>query len=169
MSVDLAILGDTHIPSRTASIPAWVRERVRAADHTVHVGDFDSPETLDRVRDLAGGDLTAVAGNDDPPEIDLPAVAVFERQGVQFVVTHGTGGSEGYEGRIVNVVRDHGGEGAVGLSGHTHECLDTVFGGHRLLNPGSATGAHPAEEPTMMTATVDGGALDVRLRRGPME
>lgn len=169
MSVELAILGDTHIPSRSASIPAWVRERVRAADHTVHTGDFDSPETLDRIATLASGDLTAVAGNDDPPEIDLPEVAVLDREDVRFVVTHGNGGSAGYEDRIARVVRQHGGEGAIGVSGHTHEYLDTVFDGRRLLNPGSATGAHPAGEPTMMTATVDGGDVEIELRRGPVE
>jgi hypothetical protein len=162
---ELAILGDTHIPSRTTSIPAWIRERLRAADHVVHVGDFDSPEAYRRVEELAAGSLTAVVGNDDPSELDLPEVAVFEREGVQFVVTHGTGGSAGYEARIASVVRDRGDDGAVGLSGHTHECLDAVVEGHRLLNPGSATGAHPAEEPMMMTATVDTGELDVRLRR----
>ena len=169
MTVDLAIIGDTHIPSRKSAIPAWVRERVRDADHTIHIGDFDSVEVLDRVTALADGDLTAVVGNDDPPEIGLPEVAVLEREGVQFVVTHGTGGSEGYEGRIASVVREHGREDAVGVSGHTHECLDSVFEGHRLLNPGSATGAHPADEPTMMTATVDGSDLDVDLLRGPVE
>ncbi|ERH09278.1 MAG: hypothetical protein J07HX64_01031 [halophilic archaeon J07HX64] len=32
-----------------------------------------------------------------------------------------------------------------------------------MLNPGSVTGASPAERATMMTATVDGGELTVRL------
>ncbi|MFB6130829.1 MAG: metallophosphoesterase family protein [Salinigranum sp.] len=165
MTVTLAILGDTHIPSRTSSVPAWVRERVRDADHVVHAGDFSSLEAYRRVDDLAGGELTAVSGNDDPPELDLPAVDTFERGGVEFVLTHGTGGTEGYERRILEVVGAHGSADAVGVSGHTHEPLDAFVGGHRLLNPGSATGAHPASEPTMMTATVEDGDLAVSLRR----
>jgi Predicted phosphoesterase len=52
---------------------------------------------------------------------------------------------------------------AAGVAGHTHEALDTTHDGVRLLNPGSVTGANPADTPTMLTATVENGALDVEL------
>lgn len=161
--VRIAIIGDTHIPSRADEIPEWVREEVEAADHTIHVGDFDAVETLDEVRDLAGGELTAVTGNMDP-QFDLPSVTTVERGGVEFVVTHGTGDIEGYEERVAGIIREEAADGlTVGVSGHTHQVLDAEIGGVRLLNPGSATGAEPAQTATMMIATVENGDLDVTV------
>jgi len=82
---------------------------------------------------------------------------------VTFVVTHGTGSKRGYEDRVATIVREEADETAVGVSGHTHEVVDTTRGGVRLLNPGSATGAAPAERATMLTGTVSNGELDVEL------
>jgi putative phosphoesterase len=163
--MELAILSDTHVPDRAGGIPDWVRERVEAADHTIHAGDFETPEVVETVRSLAGGNLTAVRGNVDGAGVDLPAVATAELGGVTFVVTHGTGDRVGYEDRVTGVVREHGGPDAVGVAGHTHELMDTVHDGVRVLNPGSATGARPATETTMLTATVADGDLDVSVHR----
>ena len=162
--MDVALISDTHIPSRASRIPEDFRERIRAADHVVHAGDLDSEGALSNVRALAAR-LTAVGGNMDP-RIGLPDRATVELGGVTFVVTHGTGPKRGYEDRVANIVREEAGtdvEDAVGVAGHTHEVLDTTHGGVRLLNPGSATGASPAERATMMTATVTDGDLHVEL------
>lgn len=159
----LAVISDTHVPGREARVPDWVRERLRAADHVVHAGDFDAPETLDLVRDLAGGDanLTAVRGNVDPPGVDLPATATLSVGGVRFLVTHGAGSHAGYRERVAGVVRDEAGRDAVGVCGHTHRYLDATTDGVRLLNPGSATGARPARTASMMSVDVEDGALSV--------
>jgi putative phosphoesterase len=159
----LAIISDTHIPDRATEIPDPVRERVEAADHVIHAGDFEDPAVVEEVRSLADGDLTAVRGNVDPPSVDLPPVATVDLGGVAFVVTHGTGTPTGYEDRVAETVRNHGGD--VGVAGHTHDTLDTTHGGVRLLNPGSATGATPATETTMLSATVAHGDMDVTLHR----
>jgi putative phosphoesterase len=160
--MDVALISDTHIPSRAQRIPDAFRERLRSADHVIHAGDFDSKGTLADVRDLAS-ELTAVAGNMDP-RVGLPTVATVELGGVEFVVTHGTGSKHGYEQRVANTVREHAEtDTAVGVSGHTHERLDTTRDGVRLLNPGSATGASPASRTTMLTATVADGTLDVAV------
>ncbi|MFC6989737.1 metallophosphoesterase family protein [Haloplanus sp. GCM10025708] len=166
MATELAIIGDTHVPTRAEGLPAWVRERVEAADHTIHTGDFETAEMLERVEEMSGGDLTAVRGNVDRGGVDLPNVATYETEGVQFVVTHGTGDRVGYGARVVAAVNEHGRDGAVGVAGHTHEYTDEVTDGTRILNPGSATGADPASETTMMTVTVDDGDVDVTLHRG---
>ncbi|MFB6281045.1 MAG: metallophosphoesterase family protein [Haloferacaceae archaeon] len=165
-AVDIALFGDTHVPSRAPEIPGWVADRVRAADHAVHVGDFDSRAALERVRDLAGGEgrLTAVRGNVDPP-LDLPRVATLSRGGVTFVVTHGDGPPGSYRERVARRAREHGGPDAVGVAGHTHEYLDARVDGVRVLNPGTATGAPPSVEASMMVATVADGAVDVTPHR----
>lgn len=159
--MEVAIVSDSHIPSRATRIPEPFRERIAEADHVLHAGDFDSKGALADARTLAS-ELTAVAGNTDP-NVGLPAVATVELVGVEFVVSHGTGSPRGYERRIAETAREHAATDApVGVAGHTHEVLDATRDGVRLLNPGSVTGASPARRPTMLTATVDGGDLDVR-------
>jgi hypothetical protein len=143
-------------------MPDAFRERVRAADAVLHAGDFDSESALADVRHLAP-DLTAVSGNMDP-HLGLPAVATVEHGGVEFVLTHGTGSARGYASRVAGIAREHAETAApVAVAGHTHEVLDATHGGVRILNPGSATGAPPADRTTMATATVSGGSLDVEV------
>ncbi|WP_435361043.1 metallophosphoesterase family protein [Haloarchaeobius sp. DFWS5] len=161
--VRLAIISDTHVPSRATAIPEWVRTECERADHVIHAGDFDSPEAYETVREYAPA-LTAVAGNVDPDSLDLPEVATVELGDVTFVVTHGSGPLDGYRTRVVETVLDHGGTDAVGVSGHTHQVLDETIRGVRVLNPGSATGAEPASRTTMYVVTIEGGEVDVELR-----
>lgn len=165
--MDIALVSDTHIPSRETAIPDPFEDRIRAADHVIHAGDFDSESALATIDSLAS-EWTAAAGNVDP-DLGLPTVATVELGGIHFVVTHGTGSRRHYEDRIASVAADEApvtdGEPAVdpivAVSGHTHEVLDTVRDGIRLLNPGSATGASPADRPTMLTATVTDGTLSL--------
>lgn len=158
----VALISDTHIPSRASRIPEPFERRVRDADQIVHAGDFTDAGTLNHVERLAGGDLTAVRGNMDRG-LDLPAAETVDVGAVTFVVTHGTGSPAGYESRVVRTVREHANEDAVGVAGHTHEVLDTLVDGVRILNPGSVTGAAPADRTTMMTATIEDGTVDVTL------
>jgi putative phosphoesterase len=160
--MEVAIVADSHIPSRAQRIPEPFRERIRAADHVLHTGDFDSDGALADVKDLAPA-LTAVSGNMDP-RLSLPAVATVALGGVEFVLTHGTGSPRGYEKRVAGTARDHADtDNPVAVAGHTHEVLDTTHGDVRILNPGSVTGARPASRPTMLTATAEDGRLDVEL------
>ncbi|ELZ56666.1 MULTISPECIES: metallophosphoesterase family protein [unclassified Haloferax] len=160
----LAILSDTHVPGRADGIPSWVEARVREADLVIHAGDFDSPATLDRLRDLSAR-FVGVRGNVDPPGIDLPFVEVAEIGGVTFVVTHGTGTRTGYESRVADAVRDAAGTDAVGVAGHIHEVVDETVDGVRVLNPGTATAANPGDDATMMVGTVTDGSVSVEVVR----
>jgi putative phosphoesterase len=160
--MEVAIVSDTHIPSRAQQIPGGFRERIRAAAHVIHAGDFDTKGAYADFQDLAG-DVTAVSGNMDP-HIGLPDVATVELGGVTFVVTHGTGSPQNWERRVAETAREHtDSEPVVGVAGHTHEVVDTRHDGVRLLNPGSLTGAAPATRTTMMTATVGNGDLSVTV------
>jgi len=159
--MNLAIVSDTHIPSRAQRIPGSFRERIRAADHTIHAGDFDAESTLADVEDLAT-DLTAVAGNMDP-RVGLPDRVTVEFGGVTFVVLHGTGSKRTWDDRVARAVREVADEPRVGVAGHTHQVVDRVHQGVRILNPGSATAAAPAKRATMMTVDVADGDLDVTV------
>lgn len=159
--MQVAIIGDSHVPQREAEIPEDFRERIAAADHVLHTGDFTSEAALESVQDLAA-DLTAVSGNMDP-RLGLPETATAELGGVTFVLTHGTGSPEGWAERVADTARSRGGEDAVGVAGHTHRVEDTIHDGVRILNPGSVTGAVPAKRTSMYTATVADGDLTVDL------
>jgi hypothetical protein len=165
MATTLAVVSDTHVPGRESEIPAWVRERIEATDHTIHAGDFDAPETVALVEQLSQ-ELTAVAGNIDPPTVDLPDVATVTVEDVTFVVVHGTGPHDSWPERVralVDEAVDVDSGTVVGVAGHTHTPTDTTVDGVRLLNPGSATGARPASRTTMLTVDIDGDAVGVRV------
>lgn len=159
--MQVAIVSDSHIPSRESEIPERFAELIGAADHVLHAGDFDSQGALANVREVAN-ELTPVEGNMDP-QVGLPDVATVELDGVEFVLTHGTGAPEGWHDRLAETVLDMVGAEGVGVAGHTHRVVDQYHEGVRLLNPGSVTGAVPAKRPTMFTAEVSDGTLDVEL------
>jgi len=179
--VTLAIISDSHIPEREESIPQPFQKRIADAEHTIHAGDFETPEVLADVADLAT-ELTAVHGNVDPADVGLPAVAELTIEDVTFVVTHGTlnpvrAAVYGDDGLVMSPVdwknaiadtartrtRSWDGDGIIGIGGHTHQVEDVLHEGVRLLNPGSVTGADPADEATMMTVEVEGDSIDVTL------
>lgn len=165
----VAIVADSHVPDREDTIPAPFRERIRAADHVIHAGDFTGSETLETVREVAT-ELTAVRGNmdrsgpDGASPIDLPETATTTVGGVTFAVTHATVGSleEWYEA-VAGLARDVDADPVVGVGAHTHRVEDEVYDGVRVLNPGSVTGAAPAERATMLTATVGAGDVHVTV------
>lgn len=165
--MEVAILGDSHVPTREPDVPDWVREEVAAADHTIFTGDFDTEAAYDVLSEAAGDEFTAVRGNMDPAGLDLPEVATVDLGGVRFVVTHGTGPPASWESRVADAVDVHGGADAVGIAGHTHQLVDTTAGGHRILNPGSVTGADPASRATMLLAHVHDGDLSVNVLEPP--
>jgi putative phosphoesterase len=165
--VRVALVSDTHVPSRASEIPSWVLGQVREADHTIHAGDFDTQEAFDTMIHASDGGLTAVAGNTDSLS-QLPSGSTIVRGGVEFVVMHGSGPFDSYRDRLVSnfesVARS---DSPVGVAGHTHQVLDETVGDLRLLNPGSATGAPPADEATMMVAECDGGDIFVDVLTSP--
>jgi putative phosphoesterase len=175
--VELAILSDTHVPGRAESLPEPFRDRVAAADRVVHAGDFGSVDAFEAI-ESAATDLTAVYGNADPADIDLPPVASVSAGGVTLVVSHGmvdfveraVASSEGlvtglddWVDAVVDIARARadGGDAVVGVAGHTHEVVDETRDGVRVLNPGTATGVGDDAPATMMTADVADGSIDV--------
>lgn len=158
----VALIADTHIPSRARHVPDGVADVLSTADHTIHAGDFDSPQGHFDVSVAAGGDMTAVLGNKDPA-LDYPTVATVDADDVRFVVTHADGikWEADYRRHLADLAADR--EADVAVGGHTHRVLDAELDGVTLLNPGSATGAAPADEPTLMTVDCAAGEFEVTL------
>jgi putative phosphoesterase len=166
MSTRIAIISDTHIPSRASEIPDWVLDELDVADRAIHAGDFDTYDSHDRVQEVTP-DLTAVLGNIDPQDLDVPEVATLDVEGVRFVVTHGTGSIADYEERVGGIVAEHAAADrlTVGVAGHTHQQTEWEHEGYRCLNPGTCTAADPATIASMLIATVDGETLDIEKRQ----
>ena len=161
----VALVSDTHIPSRADELPDFAENEIEDADVVVHAGDFDSTEAYESIRDLADEDFVAVGGNMDPANIGLSRVETVWVEDVQFVVTHGTGSLDNYDRRVVSAVKDARDDpDAVGVCGHTHKLRDHVVDGVRLLNPGSATGADPADSASLLLVDVEGSELSVEAR-----
>ncbi len=117
----IAILSDTHVPSRERAVPDWVVAELERADHVVHAGDFDSKGTCDRIESLANGGLTAVRGNTDPPTIEMPYIDTLAVDGVTFAVTHGSGSPNGWGRRVAEIARSSApDEDPIAVAGHTH-------------------------------------------------
>lgn len=78
----------------------------------------------------------------------------------------GTGSPAGYGDRVGSAVAEHadGDRLTVGVSGYTHQRMDEEVDGYRVLNPGSATGAAPASDASMMVADVADGGVSVETR-----
>lgn len=179
--MQLAILSDTHIPEQAATVPSEFRAAVGEADHVIHAGDFGSAEAFADLQEMTDG-LTAVYGNADPVDIDLPPVASLTTGGVTFVVSHGminfveraVSSSEGVVfGRNdwLDAVADTAqaradeGETVVGVAGHSHSVENESHDGVHVLNPGSATGVGPADgRATMLLVEVVDGDIDVTVR-----
>ncbi len=159
--MSIAIIGDTHIPSRASEIPEPFRDHIATADHVLHTGDFDSEDALETVRELST-ELTAVSGNMDP-RLGLRDVETVDIGDATFVLTHGTGSPEDWHDRVAETVRSRADRNAIGVAGHTHRIVDTIHDGVRLLNPGSVTGAVPAKQASMYTAVVEAGSISVEL------
>lgn len=163
----VVILSDTHIPTLARTLPGWVRAEIRSADHVIHAGDFDSIDAYTRLISLTGGNVTAVKGNKDPAELDLPTVTTVEIAGNSFVVIHRSESDDDRLREIGNVVLQQGGSDAIGVTGHTHSPEDTVVNGVRILNPGSATGIQSAESVSIISVSITDGEIDVECIEKP--
>jgi putative phosphoesterase len=158
--MQVALVSDSHVPERADEIPDKVLNACEDADIIAHAGDFTSKDVYEKFD--ATGELVSVHGNMDDV-LELPRVDSFAAGGVEFVVIHGTGSPINYEERVTEAARDEAGEDAVVVSGHTHEVTDETHDGIRILNPGSCTGAMPADRATFMLVEAEDGEIDVEV------
>lgn len=171
MATRMLLLSDTHLPARAKALQEQVWALVDAVDVVVHAGDWVDVATLDALEARAAR-LVGVAGNNDGAELwaRLGEVAHVEVEGVRFAAIHETGAAAGRERRMdERFGPDSDAPADVLVFGHSHIPWDsTTPSGLRLLNPGSPTDRRRQPVGTVMTLTVDGGALrDVELVETP--
>lgn len=163
MPTRLAVLADTHLPTRAKVLPDEVWRAVDAADGVVHAGDWVDEATLDALAERTPL-LLGCAGNNDGDALHarLPEVATTTVEGVRVGVVHETGAAAGRERRM----DDRFGGLDVLVFGHSHIPWDsTTARGLRLLNPGSPTDRRRQPFRTFGVLVLDAGHADWTLHR----
>lgn len=132
----IGLISDTHMPRKGRAIPAEVLDAFAGVDLILHAGDLVEPSVLEPLEQIAP--VVAIAGNNDPPEVEA-------RWGNQRVVE--------LEGFRVGLVHGHEGKGAntvaralsrcpgchVVVFGHSHSAYNERHGTTLAVNPGSPT------------------------------
>ena len=132
----IAVVSDSHVPSRAEKIPEEFREKMKQSDLIVHSGDFDEREVYNGIEEY--GELLAVKGNCD--FFDLPNSETFEENGVKFGVYHGTGIAPRGDHDTLQKIATEDLEADILITGHTHQEEIAELEDCVILNPGSCTG-----------------------------
>lgn len=136
----IGVISDTH-----GRVREEVLERLEGVDSIFHAGDFDRPEVLEALEQVAP--VYGVRGNNDWGDWarDLPRMLRFHLGGVCFCMAHDRN-SIPWSLNGVDVV----------IYGHTHHYAREKVLGRLWLNPGSCSYPRPFRSvPTMMLLDLD--------------
>ena len=160
LTVEIAIISDTHLPRGGRRLPESCVERLMSADLIIHAGDLMRRSVL---RELEGyGRVAAVHGNVDDAELRamLPATTVIGAGGAQLGVVHDAGPARG---RLERLRARFPSADAV-VFGHSHLPLhERSRDGFQIFNPGSPTERRRAPRHTMGIAQVENGKASFEL------
>jgi putative phosphoesterase len=132
--VRLAVIADTHIPTRARDLPPGAWRVIDATDGVLHAGDVVDPGLLERLRERRP--LWAVLGNNDHALRGiLPERLELELGGVTVAMVHDAGPAAGRRRRL----RRRFPAARVAVFGHSHIPVAEDDGDLLLLNPGSPT------------------------------
>ena len=136
----VALISDTHIPSRAKRLPDRVFEVFRDADVIIHAGDLTQIEVVRELEKVAP--VVAVHGNMDPYEIrvELPEMDSVEVYGWKIGIIHDPGALWGM-GEMKRIAKENGFD--VLVFGHTHRQFVKWEDDVLYVNPGSPTNPLP--------------------------
>lgn len=155
----LGIISDTHLARLTNDFMALVQDRFSGCQGVIHAGDFTSPEVYHYLNEQTSGDLVAVYGNMDPPELRklLPEKVIFEKLGVKIGLTHGWGAPHDLEERIARVFSDA--DVSCIIYGHSHNGANHIRDDILFFNPGSPTDRYHARMNSVGYLTIENGEV----------
>ncbi|MCJ7664051.1 MAG: metallophosphoesterase [Desulfobacterales bacterium] len=141
----IGVLSDTHLDNLTEGFMSLAEDRFSDCDMVVHAGDFTSPAVYCYLNKVTAGNLVAVYGNMDPPELRrlLPERIIFKKLGIKIGVTHGWGGPQDLEAKIVKLFQDDGVRCII--YGHSHSGVNHNVDNVLFFNPGSPTDKYHAK------------------------
>lgn len=154
----IAVLADTHIPTRARDLPAGAWRVVESADAVLHAGDVIDPAVLDALRRVRP--VWAVLGNNDAALRGvLPERLELELGGVTVGMVHDSGPASGRRERL----RHWFPRARAVVFGHSHVPVVEDDGSLLLLNPGSPTDRRRMPSFTVALLTLDGGCASAQL------
>lgn len=145
----IAVLSDTHVPTRAGNLPGRVYEVCCEADLVLHCGDFVEEDVYRDLQRFAP--VMGVQGNMDCGGLQrkLPVTLSLELEGLKFCMTHGSGPRWGLQERVVKTFANDGPH--VVLYGHSHQFTETSGNGVLVLNPGAVAGARGSRSMALLT------------------
>ena len=131
----MAVISDTHIPSKAKSLPDTLLKNINGVDLIVHAGDMVDIVVYNQLREIAP--VRAVSGNVDRTAIknNFPAKQNFSCKKYKFGVIHSHQFSKGNLNKLLYQFP----ESDVIIFGHTHKPYNHYHDGILLFNPGSPT------------------------------
>ena len=165
LTVEIAIISDTHLPRGARRLPDACVERLRAADVIVHAGDLSTLDVLEELSAL-GPPVVAVHGNVDDAAVRaaLPATAVLEAGGARVAVDprrrRRAAGRLGAAAPPVPATPTRSSSATP-----TSRCTSAPTAGFQIFNPGSPTERRRAPHHTMGVGRAVAGTLTFELDR----
>jgi len=141
-SILIGVISDTHIPSRTDTIPQEIIDSFKAkkVDYIFHLGDYTTLEVYEQLCAIFGGDkVIGIAGNMDSGDVNetLPKTREIELLGYKIFLTHGSGGPKRIIKRL-NRNYDLSPYDII-IFGHVHQPINKKKGEKYYFNPGTPT------------------------------
>lgn len=151
----VALVADTHVPSRAATVPQELLQRLtRYEPHTIlHAGDVLQPMVLEQLEAIAP--THAVEGNND--EMELPAEFSETFGQVTVAVRHrpDTADLDAFADRHSADIIVHG---------HTHQPIIAEEDGYTRINPGSPT-VPSGGDPSYVVVNIEETQFDADIQR----
>lgn len=149
----IAVLSDTHIPTRLGAIPGRVYEICAESDLILHSGDMVDQSVIIDLQRFAP--VKAVHGNMDPFDITrrYPESLELELEGHRICMTHGTGARFGIENRILKRFKSQNPN--IIIFGHSHVFNNDIKNGVLRLNPGAVSGSIGNRTMALLTLEKD--------------
>jgi len=136
----IALISDTHIPSRLKELSAKIHDVFRGVDAIIHTGDFTSREVIMELEAIAP--LYGVLGNMDGYEIELPVQKLIMVNGKFLLAAcHGAGMHSTTKNRMYEKFK--GLNPSAVIYGHTHIASIEKIGNVLMINPGSPSSSEP--------------------------
>jgi len=132
----IGVLSDSHIPTRTRSLPESIFELFKHVDIIIHCGDIVNQDIIIELNTIAP--TYAVKGNMDPEDIVLPFELIFRiNNKFTFCVAHGSGDPFSLKQRLFKKFQEH--KPDIIIFGHSHTSENINYNGVIMFNPGSCT------------------------------
>lgn len=134
----IGIISDTHITSRTDSLPKEILEAFKNVEMIIHAGDLIDLSALEKLKQSCKN-IKAVCGNMDNQEVrdKLPTKEIITVGAYKIAVTHGYGSPGNIRKKITEMFKEQ--KIDVIIYGHSHTPFNERINDILYFNPGSPT------------------------------